>query len=474
MPPQAPKSAGIYCRLSYAEDGSEEKVDRQEGDCRQVGDRLAWPVSEDHVWKDNNRSAWQRNRKRPGWDKMLAAIESGEIDALIVYHGDRLIRQPYDLEKLINVADSKGIRIASVTGTRDLDNPDDRYILRIEAAGFCRASDDSSRRIKRAQRERRAKRLPRTGGTRAFGYERDNVTVRAAEAQVFVEAADRLLAGQSMYGVMRWANEVSTTSTGGRWRMNTLKDALCRPRIAGLIEENGELYQAAWDPILPRETWNDVRTLLEDRSAKFSTYQPTPNEYAIRYLLTGIARCGTCGASMMMQAQRLKGKPRRRSYLCSNTGCAHRCGRSSVNLDAYVIGRVLQVLNDPDFVRRLYADQEQPGVAADIRALERRQAEAKNQLENLADFPEIDAGMVARSLASFDRKIDKLRGQRASTARKRLLARMAGTTREQWDETPLDVRRSTVAALFTIVVLPATWKGRGFDPDSVTLTPVED
>lgn len=52
-----PKAAGIYCRLSYAPDGSLEKVERQETDCRQVGDRLAWPVSEAHIFHDNNKSA---------------------------------------------------------------------------------------------------------------------------------------------------------------------------------------------------------------------------------------------------------------------------------------------------------------------------------------------------------------------------------------------------------------------------------
>lgn len=472
--PKTPQSTGIYCRLSYLDDGTEERVDRQESDCRQLSERLAWPISEQHIFKDPGRSAWQRNRKRPGWDALLKAIENGEIDSVIVYHGDRLLRQPHDLETLISIADSKGIRIASVTGTRNLDSPDDRYILRIEAAGFCRASDDSSRRIRRASEARAVAGLPRPGGTRAFGFERDNLTVRPAEAEVIEEAADRLLAGQTMYSVVKWANEVSTTSTGKRWRVNVFKDMIRRPRIGGLLERDGVLCEATWEPVLSRETWEDVRSLLAERGEAKGLYVPPVGESAVRYLLSGIARCGTCRAAMMVQVGTHKGGSKRRTYLCSSTGCEYRVGRSVPLLDAYVVGRVLQILNDPEFIAGLYADQGDPGVAGDLAALKRRRAEAKEQLENLADYPEIDATTAAKSLASFDRKITKLRQRGAATARQRLLARMAGISRVGWDGEPLDVRRATVAALFRVRVLRAKRRGSGFDPDAVDLHPVED
>ncbi|KAB1141601.1 hypothetical protein F7R91_31780 [Streptomyces luteolifulvus] len=54
------------------------------------------------------------------------------------------MRQPFDLERLLSVAESRGIRIASPSGARDLDNPDDRFILRIEVAQACRESDNTS------------------------------------------------------------------------------------------------------------------------------------------------------------------------------------------------------------------------------------------------------------------------------------------------------------------------------------------
>jgi site-specific DNA recombinase len=461
-----PRKAGIYTRLSYAPDGSEEKVDRQEADCRQLANRLAWPISEDYVASDNNRSAWQRNRKRPGWDRLLAAIESGEIDALIVYHGDRLIRQPYDLEKLITVADAKGVRIASVSGTRNLDNPDDRYILRIEAAGACRASDDTSRRVKRGLDAMRSKGIPRAGGRRPFGYARNLIDQEPAEAEQLREAVERLLAGQSIYGVVAWLNEVSTTTTGGEWKPKTLKNLLRSPRIMGMAEFEGTLIPGAWEPIVDRATWEDIQHLLDELAAA-NPYQGQER----RYLLSGWAQCAA-GHPPGTKPSGGRNRKTARLYHCRAKGCPQWVARNVEHLDAYVEGRVLQALHDPELMEGLIAS-DRPDVAGKIAELERRKRRAREQLENLADQDEdVDAGLVALSLASFDRKIEALRTQGAASARQRLLAKMAGISRQAWDATPLDVRAATVQALFRVTVLPATWRGPGFRAESVRLEPV--
>lgn len=470
-----PKSAGIYCRLSYAPDGSLEKVDRQEADCRQLGDRLAWPISGQHVFKDNSRSAWQRNRKRPGWEAMLAAIEVGEIDAIIVYHGDRLIRQPWDLEKLINIADNRGIRLASVSGTRDLDNPDDRYILRIEAAGFCRSSDDTSRRVRRGWAARARQGRPSGGGKRPFGFE-DLETVRKSEAKLLAQVAEMRLAGVSHGAAVRWMDQRSTTSMGNSWQANpkALKNILISPRIAGLVEHEGVLYEAVWPPLLhpdrdrAREMWEDLRALY----AQTSEENPYPGRER-RYLLSGVAECPT-GHKLRTKPSGGRNRKTARLYWCTMKGCSTRVSRNVEHLDRYVEGRVLRRLNDKAFIASVYAENERPGVGAAILSLERRKAAAREQLENLADQPEgIDVGLLAKSLASFDRKIEELRASQAASARQQLIARMAGITREQWDATPLDVRSATVAAVYRVVVLPATWRGPGFDPKSVRLQPAK-
>lgn len=478
--PEPAVTAAIYCRLSLAPDGSLEKVDRQEADCRQLAERLGWQIAEEHIYRDNSRSAWQRNRKRPGWDAMLAAIERGDVDAIVVWHGDRLIRQPWDLELLLRLAEDRRVRLASVAGTRDLSSSDDQYILRIEVAGFCRSSADTSRRVRRGWAARAAKGLPTGGGKRPYGYGvpipgkvgatgkqlYDLTQIVPEEAEVLREAAKRLIAGQSLGGVLAWMNGVSATTQGGRWASRGLKHLLTAPRIVGLVEHGGTMYPAVWEPILTMEEWEGVKLVLGEIARK--------NGYAgreRRYLLSGIAECYRCGIKMRAKPSGGRNRKTSRLYYCWNLQCAGP-SRNVEHLDRYVTGRVLGRLQDPELMQEIVGDD--PGVSAEIVSLERRRAELKTKFSRLIDHPELDPEVMADQLAEFTRRITTLRTQHAETARQRLLARMAGITVERWEATPLDLRADTVKALFRVVVLPATWRGPGFDPDSVRLLPITE
>ncbi len=61
-------------------------------------EKLGLSVSPKNIYIDNGASAWQRNRKREGWDKLIESARRGEIKHIVCYHPDRLMRQPFDLE----------------------------------------------------------------------------------------------------------------------------------------------------------------------------------------------------------------------------------------------------------------------------------------------------------------------------------------------------------------------------------------
>ncbi|MGA6159245.1 recombinase family protein [Stenotrophomonas sp. NPDC087984] len=73
------ENAAIYCRISQANEDDQTGVDRQERICRETAARLGLNIENAHVYIDNNRSAWKRNRKRPGWDSLLEAMREGGI-----------------------------------------------------------------------------------------------------------------------------------------------------------------------------------------------------------------------------------------------------------------------------------------------------------------------------------------------------------------------------------------------------------
>lgn len=460
-----PENVAIYCRLSYAPDGSLEKVERQEADCRQLADRLAWPISEQHVYKDNSRSAWQRKRKRPAWDTMLKAIERREIDAILVYHGDRLIRQPWDLELLLKLSDEYQLHLASPQGVRNLSNEDDRFILRVEAAQACRASADTSRRVKRGWKARAEKGLPSGGGKRPFGFEPDRTTRRESEVEVTREAVAQLRAGRSQGGVIRWLNSVSTTTEGNPWTSRNFHQLLASPRVAGLVANGGQMHKAAWEPIITEEVWEDVKLILRKQAEEF----PYPGRER-RWLLAGVATCYSCKTPATTKPSGGRNQKNARLYYCKNPQCEDRVARNQAHLDRYVEGRVLRRLQDPDLMDQVLAPD--PSVAPQIAALERRKQELKASFAQLADHPDLDPMVMADQLTQLSQKVSALRTRHAETSRQHLLARMAGITQEQWEGTPIDVRSDTVRALFRVVILPATWHGPGFDPASVRLEPV--
>ncbi|GAA4641947.1 recombinase family protein [Gordonia humi] len=87
-------NAIIYARISQDREGAGLGVDRQTEDARDLAERLGWRVL--RVEADNDISAYS-GKPRPGYERMLAAIESGEANAVIAWHADRLHRRTIEL-----------------------------------------------------------------------------------------------------------------------------------------------------------------------------------------------------------------------------------------------------------------------------------------------------------------------------------------------------------------------------------------
>jgi DNA invertase Pin-like site-specific DNA recombinase len=105
--------AAAYLRQSVDKKDDKLAIDRQRQDCIKLCKRRGWTPVE---YVDNDTSA--STSRRPGYQDMLADIESGAIGAVVVWHVDRLHRRPIELEEFISLADAKGIALATVTGVR--------------------------------------------------------------------------------------------------------------------------------------------------------------------------------------------------------------------------------------------------------------------------------------------------------------------------------------------------------------------
>src|SRR5205807_4449593 len=106
-------SAAVYARISSDRDGTQLGITRQLGDCRTLAERRGWAVAAEYV--DDEVSAYN-GKPRPAYRRLLADLRDGLVDAVVVWHLDRLHRQPKELEEFFEVCDAAGVRnLASFT-----------------------------------------------------------------------------------------------------------------------------------------------------------------------------------------------------------------------------------------------------------------------------------------------------------------------------------------------------------------------
>jgi DNA invertase Pin-like site-specific DNA recombinase len=285
--------AAIYCRISQAEDDDQTGVDRQERICRDIAARLKLVVPPENVYIDNSRSAWKRSRRRPGWDAMLEAARQRDFSHIIAYHPDRLMRQPWDLEELLRVTDDQRIILHGEANRRDLTDPDDRFILRIEVAHACRSSDDTSRRLKSAMEDRARAGKPQTG-RRRFGYSADGMSVIKDEAAIVRTVFADYLDGRSPVQISAELNERGiATSLGRKWAPGTVRALLDSRHVAAIRVFRGEeIGEGQWPAIVDLGTWREVQERREFRAARHAESAAGQRFYLLRGLVT-CKRCGT-------------------------------------------------------------------------------------------------------------------------------------------------------------------------------------
>src|SRR6266508_2145680 len=203
------RRAGLYDRLSLAkltDTATDDAQSRQQERSRAFATAKGWEVVE--VFSDVDRSAYRAPGqkappKREQFERALAAIEAGEIDALVFFKLDRLCRDHGDFERVLATCERHGAVLASVMEPIDTSTPAGEMSARM-LVGFARLESQTIGLRVAAQREQAASRgLPAPGGWRPFGYREGGLEVDEGEAEVIKEAASRVLAGETLNSIAR-------------------------------------------------------------------------------------------------------------------------------------------------------------------------------------------------------------------------------------------------------------------------------
>src|SRR3990170_8440207 len=99
-------AAAIYARISSDPEGTHLGVERQIADCRELAGSLGWPVA--GVYVDDDVSAFSGRRRRE-YERLCEDVKAGAVDALVVWHPDRLHRSPRELEDFFYLCENAGL-----------------------------------------------------------------------------------------------------------------------------------------------------------------------------------------------------------------------------------------------------------------------------------------------------------------------------------------------------------------------------
>jgi DNA invertase Pin-like site-specific DNA recombinase len=479
--------AGIYLRQSQDRDDNQLAISRQRPDCLALCKAKHWTVVREYV--DNDRSA-SNGKPRPDYQRMLADIAAGELDAVATWHQDRLHRDVMELLQFGDVARKHNLKLATVSGDIDLSTDDGEFMATMGAAIARKEVRRKSERQKRAA-EQRAEQGTQWWSARPFGFaytdgkplldsdgqpvlnsrgkpkwaeprvpildERGVPTLDAAEAAEIRAAYAAIKAGQSVYAITADLNKRGIpTPRGNRWRPSQTRALLLNPRNAGLRTFRRQIVgDGNWPAIVPESTWRAVKNKLSDPARR------TGKSRARKHLLSRLADCGCCGAPLGSGVNSSGGV----IYVCKN---CNKVSRNGAKLEAAVIEKVVDRLSRDD-AADLTVDTSRPDIDAlmqtrdDLRGEQRAlgRAHASHQL-SLAAFTAADAGFTEQIEA-----LTKLIDDADSAA---VFADVIGPDADaRFAGIGLDRQRAVIAALLAITVHPTGRCGRVFDIGSIDL-----
>jgi site-specific DNA recombinase len=455
----------IYCRISEDRTGQEYGISRQLQDARELVRSRGW--AEAREFSDNDISA-HKGARRPGYEDLMAAVDAGQLDRIVVWHTSRLWRNRKERADGIDRLKAARVALTPVRGTElDLTSASGRMLAGILGEFDTADSEIKAELISRAARQR-AEDGRNHGSRRAFGYSKDGMELVPAEAAALREAARQLLSGVPLGSVTKWLNVNGIrTVRGGQWEPSTLREAIVRPRHAGLSVWRGEVVgQGQWPPVFTMEVHRALVSLFSDPARKSST----GNRAA--YLLSGIATCAVCGGFITSSGIKRTAGGYRYLYRCRpRVGKPGYCvARSRDWVDEYVTEVVLARMARPD-ARALLVAEDRPDVAA----LQDEAAVLRVRLDGLAEafaMGEIGRSQLAAGSERIQGRLDEITRATAHTSRAPVLADLveASDVRAAWDAMPLGRQREVVRTLITVKLHPGGGGRRTFDASKVEIT----
>lgn len=434
-------------------------------------ERNGWPVAD--VLTDNDRSATRfATKDRPQYARLGEVLRPGDV--LVVWEPSRAGRSMDHYVDLRRLCTDRQVMLSYNGRLFDLDDGDDRFTTGLDALIAEREAEDIRKRIKRAHRENLAQGRPH--GRVPYGYKiiRDPETGRSVgrtpdpnRAPLVQESARRVLDGHSLRSVVGWLEAQDPLG----WNDAKLRRILTNATYAGFRTRSTivdgkrgaqEIHgRGTWEPILTEEQHHDLVALFAGRKTG-------PRGVPVKYLLSGIARCATCGDHLWRaRAGKRKDGSNYEVYQCKS----HCVGRNMAAIDAVVTDVVEGILSTPESLAALAevpeTDSTAPARLAELRA---RLEDVENEIAE----GRMPASTGARVATRLESQIAELEASSAPVFTDPVVRDLAAATDPvaTWRDLPLQAKREFIRATMTIAVdrVGHRWHA---PTEGITITPVK-
>jgi DNA invertase Pin-like site-specific DNA recombinase len=302
--------------------------------------------------------------ERPALQRLLADIEAGRIDVVVVYKIDRLSRALMDFAKLVEVFDRHSVTFVSVTQQFNTTTSMGRLTLNIllSFAQFEREVTGERIRDKIAASRKKGMWM---GGHPPLGYDvvDRKLVVNREEAALVRHIFERFLHAGSAMLLMNELNAAGHTTKSWTTRSGTMRPG--RPFDKGVLYKllnnrvylgeavhKGKSYPGEHQAIIDAPIWDKVHSILSENARRRGNHVRA----ATPALLKGLIRCASCDRAMTPSHARKNGR-RYRYYVCQS---AIKNGHASCpvrslpagEIEEAVLVQVRALLRAPEMVAR--------------------------------------------------------------------------------------------------------------------------
>jgi site-specific DNA recombinase len=294
----------IYTRKSSEEGLAQEfnslDAQRESAEAYIISQRHAgWTAVAEHYDDGGYTGA---NLDRPALERLLADIEAGSIDCVMVYKVDRLSRSLLDFARLMGIFEKHGVNLVSVTQQFNTTASLGRLTLNIllSFAQFERELIAERTRDKMAAARRKGKWV---GGRPVLGYdvaaEGGRLVVNEGEAQQVRAIFAAYLEHKSLSCVLshlqqrqwttkRWTTKNARVYPGRPYAHQDVLRLLTNVIYTGKIRHHGQIFAGEHAAIVEDGVWQRVQRVLQE-NRRSNPRQVRPPSRAISSELQGPA-----------------------------------------------------------------------------------------------------------------------------------------------------------------------------------------